>query len=533
MTDRTTAHTDTFVADHLPPPEDWPDLLFTIPDMQYPHRLNCGEELLDTTIAEHGEDRPCLTSPEQSWSYGRVRDRVNQVANVLVDDLGVVPGNRILLRGPNNPWLATCWLAVMKAGAVAVTTMPLLRTGELQDIVDLARVGVALCDHRFVEALAAVDADLEIVAWGAGDDDDLAQRAGGHPTSFPTVATRADDPCMIAFTSGTTGTPKGCVHTHRDVLATADTFSRHVIRPTPDDLFTGSPPLAFTFGLGQLVIFPLRAGAATLLIEQGSPPNLAAAIDTHGATICGTAPTAYRAMLELDDADLSSLRRGVSAGETLPKDTWERFRDRTGVALIDGIGSTEMLHIFIGSSDDAIRPGSTGRPVPGYEARIVDDECDEVPDGTVGRLAVRGPTGCRYLDDPRQHDYVQDGWNLTGDVFLRDEDGWFWYQARADDMIISSGYNIAGPEVEAALMTHPAVAEVAVVGEPDDERGHVVAAHVVLRDTDDAAPTAAELQDHVKQEIAPYKYPRRVYFVDELPRTQTGKLQRFKLRGDQ
>ncbi len=532
MTSPPTALVDTFVADHLPPTRAWPDLVFTIPDVQYPELVNCGDELLDATIDQHGEDRPCLTSPTESWSYGQTRDRVNQVANVLVEELGVVPGNRVLMRGPNNPWLAACWLATMKVGAVAVTTMPLLRASELHDVVNLAEIEVALCDHRFLDDLEAVDAPLEIVAYGGSDDGDLVQRVGSHPTSFRSAPTRADDPCMIAFTSGTTGTPKGCVHGHRDVLAIADTFSRHVIKPTPDDVFTGSPPLAFTFGLGQLVIFPLRAGAATLLLEQGSPPNLAAAIDDHGATICGTAPTAYRAMLTVDDADLSSLRRAVSAGETLLRDTWEKFRDRTGVELIDGIGSTEMLHIFIGSSDDDIRPGSTGRPVPGYEARIVDDEGTEVADGTVGRLSVRGPTGCRYLDDPRQDDYVQDGWNVTGDAFLRDDDGWYWYQARIDDMIISSGYNIAGPEVEAAVMTHPAVREVAVVGEPHEERGNIVVAHVILRATDDAPPTAQDLQDHVKQEIAPYKYPRRVYFVDELPRSPTGKLQRFKLRED-
>lgn len=533
MGDAPSAHQDTFVRDNLPPRDEWPDLVFDLPDVQYPPQLNCGHELLDVTIAEHGADRPCLITPDETWSYGQTRERVDRIANVLVEDMGVVPGNRVLLRGPNNAWLAACWLAVMKAGAVAVTTMPLLRAKELREIAHEGRIGAALCDHRFVEALEGADAGIDIVAFGGDEPDDLARRMERQPDTFEAVATAADDPALIAFTSGTTGSPKGCVSFHRDVLAIADTFSRHVIKPRPDDIFTGSPPLGFTFGLGQLLIFPLRAGAATLLLEQGAPPLLAEAIARHRATICGTAPTAYRAMLRVDDLDLSSLRRGVSAGETLPAPTWQQFRDRTGIELIDGIGATEMLHVFISASDDDIRPGATGLPVPGYEARIIDENGDPVPDGTVGLLAVRGPTGCRYLADPRQREYVRDGWNVTGDAFLRDEDGYFWYQSRTDDLIVSSGYNIAGPEVEQALMTHPDVAEVAVVGQPDDDRGQVVAAFIVLREGVEASDeTARALQDHAKQEVAPYKYPRAIHFVDELPRTQTGKVQRFRLRED-
>jgi 2-aminobenzoate-CoA ligase len=531
MAENASAHEDTFARDHLPPEDQWPTLTFDIPDVQYPARLNCGHELLDATIDAHGADRPCLVTPQEGWTYGETRDRVNRIAHVLVEDLGVVPGNRVLLRSPNNAWLAACWLAVMKAGAIAVTTMPLLRAKELREIAETGQVTAALCDHRFVDALEEADAGMEIVAFGGDDADDLTRRMERHPTTFDAVSTAADDVALIAFTSGTTGAPKGCMHFHRDVLAIADTFSRHVIQPRPDDLFTGSPPLGFTFGLGQLLIFPLRAGAATLLLEDAAPPKLAEAIRRHGATVCGTAPTAYRAMLQLDDLDLGSLRRGVSAGETLPQPTWHAFHDRTGVALIDGIGSTEMLHVFIAAADDDIRPGSTGLPVPGYEARIVDDQGDPVPDGTVGRLAVRGPTGCRYLADPRQLDYVQDGWNVTGDAFLRDEDGYYWYQARTDDLIVSSGYNIGGPEVEQALLTHPDVSEVAVVGQPDEERGQLVAAYVVLREgVEGDDDTVRSLQDHVKQEIAPYKYPRAVYFIDRLPRTQTGKVQRFVLR---
>lgn len=531
MNEARSAHQDTFVLDHLPPSNEWPVLKLDHPSVRYAPQLNCGYELLDATIAAHGADRPCLITPDETWTYGETRDRVNRIAHVLVKDLNVVPGNRVLLRGPNNAWLAACWLAVMKAGAVAVTTMPLLRAKELREIADRGQVTAALCDHRFLDALEDADAPLHIVPFGGDDPGDLTGRMELHPTTFDAVPTAADDPALIAFTSGTTGDPKGCVHFHRDVLAIADTFSSHVIEPRPEDLFAGSPPLAFTFGLGQLLVFPLRAGAATLLLENGSPPNLVEAISQHKVTVCGTAPTAYRAMLQVDDLDIGSLRRCVSAGETLPAPTWHEFKERTGIELIDGIGATEMLHIFVSSQPADVRPGSTGRPVPGYEACIVDGDGHPVPDGVVGRLAVRGPTGCRYLDDPRQQDYVNNGWNVTGDAFSRDEDGYFWYQSRTDDLIISSGYNIAGAEVEQALLTHPDVAEVAVVGQPDESRGQLVTAFVVLRDGASGGDEMIhQLQDHAKQEVAPYKYPRAVYFVDELPRTQTGKVQRYRLR---
>jgi 2-aminobenzoate-CoA ligase len=439
---------------------------------------------------------------------------------VLVEDLGIVPGNRVLLRGPNNPWLAAAWFGVVKAGAVVVTTMPLLRTGELQTIHEIAPLDAALVDHRFLEAVEPLG--LPTIAFG---DDAWAERLAAKPTTFDDVQTSNDDVCMLAFTSGTTGRPKATMHFHRDVLAICDTFSRHVLEPSPDDVFTGTPPFAFTFGLGGVLIFPLHAGASTLLIEKATPGELADLIDAHGVTVCFTAPTAYKAMLAAGKT-VPSLRTAVSAGEHLPKATWEAFKDATGVEIIDGIGSTEMLHIFISAAGADIRPGSTGRAVPGYIGTIVDDAGNELPPGEPGRLAVKGPTGCRYLDDPRQAAYVVNGWNLTGDTFTRDDDGYFWYQARSDDMIISSGYNIAAPEVEEALLKHPAVAECAVVGVPDEARGHIVKAFVVA-----ARPVeVSELQDFCKAEIAPYKYPRAIEFVDELPKTATGKLQRYRLR---
>ena len=531
------AHLDSFARDNLPPRAQWPDFLFDLPELKYPDRMNCAVELLDRWTASGHGDRPCLISPTESLSYAQLAERVNRIANVLTRDLGVLPGHRVLLRGPNSPTMVAAYLAVIKAGGVVVATMPLLRAKEIAYPIVKAKIRLALCDHRLadeMEKALPLVGDLErVVYWGSGTSDALeALMAKPGYQHFTACDTASDDVCLIAFTSGTTGEPKGTMHFHRDMLATCDSYGRHVLRAQATDRFMGSPPLAFTFGLGGLVLFPLRVGAATILLERAGPDDLLAAAAQFGATVCFTAPTAYRAMLaKLAEHDVSSLRKCVSAGETLPQATFEAWRAATGIKILDGIGATEMLHIFIGSPEDEIRPGATGRPVPGYEARVVDTEGNEVPPNTLGRLAVRGPTGCRYLADKRQRAYVRDGWNITGDTYLMDADGYFWYQARSDDMIVSAGYNIAGPEVETALLTHPAIAECGVVGAPDAERGQIVKAYVVLRPghAGDAALTKL-LQDYVKANIAPYKYPRAIEYVAALPRTQTGKLQRFELR---
>ncbi|MCR3745693.1 2-aminobenzoate-CoA ligase [Actinomadura glauciflava] len=528
------AHVDTFCRDNLPPHDEWPDLDLTPAEVAYPERLNCAHVLLDETARAVGAGRPCLRTPGGLlWTYGDVLRRANQVARVLVDDLGLVPGNRVLLRGPNHPWLAAAWLGVLKAGGVVITTMPMLRARELTAIAESARPNLALCDHRFLDDLGAAETPgMRTVPYGSDDAGDLVSRAAGKDGTFEDVDTAADDVALLAFTSGTTGRPKATMHFHRDVLAIADTFSRHLLKPVPDDVFAASPPLGFTYGLGGLLVFPLRAGASALLIEKATPAELAGIAAEHGVTVLSTAPTTYRAILAAGLARrLAAVRRCVSAGEHLPASVWRAFHEETGVRIIDGIGSTEMLHIFVAAADDAIRPGATGVPVPGYQAAVVDAAGRPVPDGTPGQLAVRGPTGCRYLADARQKTYVQDGWNITGDTYIRDADGYFWYQARSDDMIISSGYNIAGPEVEQALIEHPDVLECGVVGAPDPDRGAVVTAFVVLREgVEGDAAKAAELQDFTKRTIAPYKYPRSVRFVDRLPRTNTGKLQRFPLR---
>ena len=536
------AHLDTFCRDRLPPPDQWPGFRFDRPELAYAERLNCAAELLDATAARYGADRPCLLpagqgaagqgGPAEAWTYGETVRRTNQLAQVLTEDFGLRPGNRVLLRGPNTPWLAAAWLAVIKAGGVTVTTMALLRPREIATITGLTEPSLALCDHRFAADLAAGAPGLTVIQYGGDGPDDLAARCAAKDGAFTPVDTAADDVAMLASTSGTTGQPKVAMHFHRDVLATADTFSARLIKPGPDDVFTGTPPLGFTYGLGGLLLFPLRAGASTLLIERATPAELADAIAAHGVTVLSTAPTAYRAMLAAGKASaLKNLRRCVSAGEHLPKSVWEDFRRATGIAIIDGIGSTEMLHVFIAAADGDIRPGSTGRAVPGYRARILDSRGEEVPDGEPGRLAVQGPTGCRYLSDERQRTYVQHGWNITGDTYVRDADGYFWYQARSDDMIISAGYNIAGPEVEEALLGHPDVTEVAVIGAPDPDRGMVVQAYVVLREGAPAGPAkVTELQDFTKSSIAPYKYPRVIEFVPELPKTISGKTQRYRLR---
>jgi 2-aminobenzoate-CoA ligase len=531
------AHHDTFARDNLPPRADWPDFLFDLPELDYPERMNCVTELLDRWIASGDGDRPCLIAPTETVTYSQLAERVNRIANALTRDLGLLPGHRVLLRGPNSPMMVATYLAVIKAGGVVVATMPLLRAKEIAYPIGKAKIRLALCDHRLadeMEKARLLAPDLRrVVYWGDGTPDALeALMAKPGYDRFAACDTASDDVCLIGFTSGTTGEPKGTMHFHRDMLATCDSYGRHVLCAEASDRFIGSPPLAFTFGLGGLVLFPLRIGASTVLLEKAAPDDLLTAVGKFKATICFTAPTAYRAMLgKLAEHDISSLRKCVSAGEALPKATFDAWLGATGIKILDGIGATEMLHIFIGSPEPAIRAGATGKPVPGYEARVVDERGNEVAPGTIGRLAVRGPTGCRYLADARQRQYVQNGWNITGDTYLMDADGYFWYQARSDDMIVSSGYNIAGPEVEAALLAHPAVAECGVVGAPDDERGQVVKAYVVLRPgyTGDQATTKV-LQEYVKATIAPYKYPRAVEYVTALPRTQTGKLQRFELR---
>ncbi|GAA1857588.1 AMP-binding protein [Paeniglutamicibacter psychrophenolicus] len=528
------SHQDTFTRDHLPPHELWPTLEFTLPELQYPERLNAATVLIDDAVAKFGAESPALLAPDGTvQSYGELLTRSNQVAQVLVEDFGIVPGNRVMLRAPNNAWLVACWLGVLKAGAVVVTTMPALRAPEIAKLAQLTKPALMLCDHRFLDdARDAAGSSYPVVAVGSQDPADLVALSGSRSGEFANVDTAADDVALLGPTSGTTGVPKITMHFHRDILANADTFARHILAPTPDDVFAGSPPLAFTFGLGGLVVFPLRFGASTLLTERTTPVELAQFSHDAGATILFTAPTAYRAILKEGKAELlRPLRIAVSAGEHLPAATWEAVKDATGLELIDGIGSTELLHVFISAAGADIRPGTTGTAVPGYRATILDLDGNELGPDEVGRLAVIGPTGCRYLDDERQHAYVSNGWNVTGDTFVRDADGYFTYQARSDNMIISSGYNIGGPEVEEAIIQHPDVMETAVVARPDEHRGSVVCAFVVLVDGVTGSPEKAkELQDFVKTVIAPYKYPREVRFVDELPRNPSGKLQHFKLR---
>ncbi|GAA4130711.1 AMP-binding protein [Aminobacter aganoensis] len=533
------AHIDTFTRDNLPPEDQWPT--FLLDGFDYPEHLNAGVELTDRLVEKGLGDHTALIGNGRRRTYKELSDWTNRLAHALVENYGVKPGNRVLIRSANNPAMVACWLAATKAGAVVVNTMPMLRAGELAKIVDKAEITIALCDTRLMDEMVACAKDSpflkKVIGFDgtANHDAELDRIALDKPVVFEAVKTGRDDVALLGFTSGTTGVPKATMHFHRDLLIIADAYAREVLSVTPDDVFVGSPPLAFTFGLGGLAIFPLRFGAAATLLEQATPPNMVHIIETYKATISFTAPTAYRAMLKAMDegADLSSLRVAVSAGETLPGPVFDEWTEKTGKPILDGIGATEMLHIFISNRFEDMKPASTGKPVGGYEARVVDADMNEVPRGTVGKLAVRGPTGCRYMSDDRQLEYVRDGWNLTGDAFLQDEDGFFHFAARSDDMIVSAGYNIAGPEVEAALFAHPEVAECAVIGAEDGERGQIVEAYVVLAQGVAAdAATVKRLQDHVKATIAPYKYPRSVKFIDALPKTQTGKIQRFRLRAE-
>ena len=531
-----TAHVDTFARDHLPPRDQWPELIFETPELRYADRLNCVAELLDKTVAAGQGERIAIRSPSATLTYAQLLALVNRIAHVLGEELALVPGNRVLLRGPNNPMMAACWLAVVRAGCIAVATMPLLRAKELRPIIDKAQCSAALCDANLRDEMELARAQcpglVSTLYFNIDTPGSLDRLAAGKPERFAAVDTAADDVCIIAFTSGTTGVPKGTMHFHRDVMAICDCFPRSCLQPAPDDIFCGTPPLAFTFGLGGLLLFPLRFGASTLLVEKLTPTALLAAIEQYRATICFTAPTFYRQMASVAfDYDIATLSRCVSAGEALPLPTRELWEKETGLRLIDGIGATEMLHIFISAAGKDIRPGATGKPIPGYRACVLDEQGNPAPAGVVGRLAVKGPTGCRYLDDPRQGNYVEGGWNLTGDTYRKDREGYFWYVARSDDMIVSSGYNIGAPEVENALLAHPAVAECAVIGVPCPERGQKVKAYVVPAAS--ATPNEAlisELKDFVKATIAPYKYPREIEFVDALPKTATGKLRRVELR---
>jgi 2-aminobenzoate-CoA ligase len=532
-----TAHVDSFARDHLPPRDAWPEFIFELPALRFPERMNAASELLRGAIDRGHGDRVAIRAPGGCrWTYAELDTTANRIARVLVEDLALVPGNRVLLRGPNNPLYAACFFAVLKAGGIAVGTMPLLRAKELTEVVTKGEISHALCDARLAAELDLARPQCPMLAqvalFNGSSGEGLEARMATKPASFEAVDTAAEDTALIAFTSGTTGKPKGTMHFHRDLIAACDCWPPAMLRATADDVFTGSPPLAFTFGLGGLLLFPLRIGASTLLIERPAPDALLPAIAEHRATVLFTAPTSYRAMApNVRQHDLASLRKCVSAGEALPPGTRKLWKDATGIEIIDGIGSTEMFHIFISTDEANPKPGALGTVVPGYRAAVMDDSGRPVPPGTVGRLAVKGPTGCRYLADDRQAQYVQGGWNYTGDTFSVDADGCFYYQARADDMIITAGYNIGGPEVEGALLLHPAVAECGVIGVPDEERGQIVKAFVVLKPGFDPGPAmTAELQDFVKQSIAPYKYPRAIAYLPALPRSEVGKLQRARLR---
>jgi len=531
------AHTDSFARDNLPPQDAWPDI--DLANFDYGPQLNAAVELTDEMVARGFGDHVALIGNGRRRTYKELTDWTNRLAHALVDDLKVEPGNRVLIRSANNPAMVACWLAATKVGAVVVNTMPLLRAGELLKYVEKAEITHALCDTRLMDEMTACAKQSKwlktVVGFDgtANHDAELDRLALDKPVGLDAVPTSSDDVALIGFTSGSTGEPKGTMHFHRDLMIIADGYAAEVLGVTPDDVFIGSPPLAFTFGLGGLAVFPLRFGAAAILLETATPPNLVEMIEQYRATVCFTAPTAYRVMLAAmeDGADLSSLRAAVSAGETLPAPVYDEWMAKTGKPMLDGIGATELLHIFITNRFDDHAPSSTGRPVSGYEAKVIGPDGSDLGAGEVGRLAVRGPTGCRYLRSERQGEYVKDGWNITGDSFVRDEAGYFHFAARNDDMIISSGYNIAGPEVEAALLSHDAVAECAVIGVPDEERGAIVEAHVVLRDGNEAGEGLAKaLQDHVKATIAPHKYPRSIKFADTLPKTETGKIQRFRLK---
>jgi 2-aminobenzoate-CoA ligase len=524
---------DNFAHDNLPNQELQPDYLFTdLPQFQHSEILNCVDKLLDNHIKEGRGNNVCIRTFDATWTYQELFEKANQIAHVLVDDLNFKSGNRVLIRSANNPMMVACWYAVLKAGGVVVATMPLLREKELTTIIDCAQISHAFCDKELEEEMMFVKSDYlkQICIYGNSQLEELMK---SKPTTFTNYNTNKDSVALIGFTSGTTGLPKMTSHFHKDILNICECFPKYSLKPTTNDIFTGSPPIGFTFGLGGLVLFPMYFGASTFLIEKPSPDVLLNAIQEHKITICFTAPTAWRIITtKVKEYDISSLRKCVSAGETLPLKVWQDWYDATGLKIIDGIGATEMLHIFISSNEENMKPGATGLPITGYEAKIIDLNGNEVPTNEPGRLAVRGITGCKYLNrEDKQREYVENGWNITGDIFRKDEEGYLWFVARGDDMIISSGYNIAAIEVESVLLTHEDILECAVVGLPDEERGMLVCAHIVLKDKDKASDAMKNrIQHWFKEVAAPYKYPRVINFTEALPKTETGKIQRFKLK---
>jgi 2-aminobenzoate-CoA ligase len=524
---------DNFAQDNLPNPELHPQYTnLDLPQFSQPEMLNCVERLLDSHIKNGNGDAVCIQTFDEKWTYNDLYEKANQIANVLVNDLGLKSGNRVLIRSANNPMMVACWYAILKAGGIVVATMPLLRSKELTTIIDCAEITHVLCDSALSEEMELVKSPFlkRICYYRNSELESLMQ---SKPTTFSNFHSKSDSIALIGFTSGTTGLPKMTAHYHKDILNICEAFPQYSLQPTKNDVFTGSPPLGFTFGLGGLVLFPMYFGASTFLMEKPTPDLLLQAIQDYKISICFTAPTAWRVLAsKAADFDISSLRKCVSAGETLPLKVWEDWYNATGLKIIDGIGATEMLHIFISSNDTNMKPGATGVAITGYEARIIDNKGNEVARNEPGKLAVRGVTGCKYLNrEEKQREYVQNGWNLTGDIFRQDDDGFFWFVARGDDMIISSGYNIAAIEVESVLLTHEDIQECAVVGLPDEERGMLVCAHIVLKDkTKSSDELAKSIQQWFKEVSAPYKYPRVINFIDVLPKTETGKIQRFKLK---
>ncbi|MEQ3661515.1 MAG: AMP-binding protein [Flavobacterium sp.] len=523
---------DNFTYKHLPNKELQPDYLLESSQFQQPEMLNCVDKLLDNHIKNGNGNAICIRTFEETWTYNDLFEKANQIAHVLVDDLGLVSGNRVLLRSANNPMMVACWFAVIKAGGIVVATMPLLRAKELTTVIDCAEISIALCDADLKEEMELVNSKY-LMNISYYRKSDLEAKMASKPTSFTNYNSKSNDVVLIGFTSGTTGIPKMTAHFHSDVLNICEAFPNYSLQPTSKDIFIGSPPIGFTFGLGGLVLFPMYVGASTFLLEKPSPDLLLKAIQDFKVTICFTAPTAWRVLTtKLNEYDVSSLRKCVSAGETLPIAVWEDWYNATGLKIIDGIGATELLHIFISSNEENMKPGATGLPITGYEAKIIDSEGNDVPFGEPGKLAVRGITGCKYLNrEEKQKEYVQNGWNITGDIFKQDEEGYFWFVVRGDDMIISSGYNIAAIEVESVLLTHENILECAVVGLPDANRGMLVCANIVLKDKSKASDEFAKsIQDWFKEVAAPYKYPRMINFIENLPKTETGKIQRFKLK---
>ncbi len=531
-----------------PPRELWPRFGLDFPEArEWPAKLNIAEVLVDDNLKRG--DKPAILYEDRQIKYRELQLMINKFGNAL-KVLDVKPYDRVMLRLPNIPEFIVSSLAVQKLGAVSVPTFTLLKAKELSYIASDCEAKVLITTPSLLEDVEKAKGELKTIRHIVLADakpseveapyiafdylmDDFKEATGLEP-----VRVDQDEVTLLLYTSGTTGPPKGCIHTHRHYLAVADCYAKNVLQAREDDVWGGPPTMAFAYGHTGLICNPLRHGATTSLVGSGrfEPASMFQLIEKHGISVFYGVPTAYRTMVALKHErgkyDFSSLRVCVTAGEPCPPSLYYTIKEFFGCEVLEHMGCTELFNGFISTRFGQVKPGSMGLAVPGYDVRILGDDGNEVKTGEVGHLAVAGPIGIRYWKLPeKQAESVRNGWNHTGDMAYKDEEGFFWFASRSDDIIKTAAYRVSPHEVEEALIKHGAVAEAGVIGVPDLERGQIIKAFIVLKpDHKPSSRLEEELRVFVKDQIAPYKAPKEVEFVKELPKTETGKIRRAELK---